>query len=185
MPRSESSIRRRYPMIMLTKCGCKDLLLFETTSDFTNTISCTWIAHSRTFFTGLMVAILDQRTRNFTSMTLKDQSLDNSLTNNIPMILGRMLVVESWIIFTICLALNRRLSGRWTWERWRSSDRTGAQQEMDGSRFLLSNKRCRGLGIIYGRRGKDKKHKSEIAGSTCEQTVSYLYVREILSPINH
>ena len=63
---------------------------------------------------------------------------------------------------------------------------TGAQQEMDGSRFVLSNKRCRGLGIIYGRRGgKTKTTKSEIAGSTCEQTVSYLYVREILSPINH
>ena len=33
--------------------------------------------------------------------------------------------------------------------------------------------------------GEDKNNKSEIAGSTCEQTVSYLYVREILSPINH
>ena len=49
--------------------------------------------------------------------------------------------------------------------RWRSNDGTGAQQEMDGSRVVLLNKRCRGLGIKYGLRG-GKRLQSEITGST-------------------
>ena len=47
---------------------------------------------------------------------------------------------------------------------WRNEYGTGAQQEMDGSRAVLSNKRCRGLGINYGRGGGQQQ--SEIAGPT-------------------
>ena len=56
--------------------------------------------------------------------------------------------------------LSGPLSGRWMWGRWKSNDGTGAQQEMVGSRVVLSNKRCRGLGINYGRREDNNNLRS-------------------------